>query len=82
MAYTGLPRPSTPTMYLADGAVQLRVTAVREAQGEIDATVEIGGAVASRQGLNIPGETAALPRVPDEDLEPRAHRSSASTSWR
>ena len=31
--------------------------------------VEIGGAVASRQGLNIPGETAALPSVPDEDLE-------------
>ncbi len=31
--------------------------------------VEVGGAVASRQGLNIPGETAALPSVPDEDLE-------------
>ena len=31
--------------------------------------VEIGGSVASRQGLNIPGETAALPSVPEEDLE-------------
>jgi pyruvate kinase len=56
-------------MYLADGAVRLRVTAVRAAEGEIDAVVEIGGAVASRQGLNIPGETAALPAVPEEDLE-------------
>jgi pyruvate kinase len=56
-------------MYLADGAVRLRVTAVRAADGEIDAEVEIGGSVASRQGLNIPGETAALPAVPDEDLE-------------
>ncbi len=56
-------------MYLADGAVRLRVTAVRAAEGEIDAEVEIGGSVASRQGLNIPGETAALPAVPDEDLE-------------
>jgi pyruvate kinase len=56
-------------MYLADGAVRLRVTAVRPGDGEIDAVVEIGGAVASRQGLNIPGETAALPAVPDEDLE-------------
>jgi pyruvate kinase len=56
-------------MYLADGAVRLRVNAVRPDDGEIDATVEIGGAVASRQGLNIPGETAALPSVPDEDLE-------------
>ncbi|MBE2320529.1 pyruvate kinase [Solirubrobacter sp. CPCC 204708] len=56
-------------MYLADGAVRLRVHAVRPEAGEIDATVEVGGAVASRQGLNIPGETAALPSVPVEDLE-------------
>ena len=56
-------------MYLADGSVRLRVTDVRADAGEIDATVEIGGAVASRQGLNIPGETAALPSVPVEDLE-------------
>jgi pyruvate kinase len=56
-------------MYLADGAVRLRVTSVRAEEGEIDAEVEIGGSVASRQGLNIPGETAALPAVPDEDLE-------------
>src|SRR3954465_8391052 len=56
-------------MYLADGAVRLRVTDVRAAEGEIDAEGEIGGSVASRQGLNIPGEAAALPSVPDEDLE-------------
>ena len=56
-------------MYLADGAVRLRINDVRPESGEIDAVVEIGGAVASRQGLNIPGETAALPAVPDEDLE-------------
>jgi pyruvate kinase len=55
-------------MYLADGAVRLRVNATRPGDGEIDAVVEVGGAVASRQGLNIPGETAALPAVPEEDL--------------
>ncbi len=44
-------------------------TATRPGDGEIDAEVEIGGAVASRQGLNIPGEAAALPAVPEEDLE-------------
>ena len=55
-------------MYLADGAVRLRVTASRPGDGEIDAVVEVGGSVASRQGLNIPGETAALPSVPEEDL--------------
>jgi pyruvate kinase len=56
-------------LYLADGAVRLRVTTTRPGDGEIDAEVEIGGAVASRQGLNIPGEAAALPAVPEEDLE-------------
>jgi pyruvate kinase len=56
-------------LYLADGAVRLRVTKTRPGEGEIDAEVEIGGAVASRQGLNIPGEAAALPSVPEEDLK-------------
>jgi pyruvate kinase len=56
-------------LYLADGAVRLRVTASRPGDGEIDAEVEIGGSVASRQGLNIPGEAAALPAVPEEDLK-------------
>jgi pyruvate kinase len=56
-------------VYLADGAVRLRVTSTRPGDGEIDAEVEVGGSVASRQGLNIPGETAALPSVPEEDLK-------------
>ncbi len=56
-------------IYLADGAVRLRITSTRPGDGEIDAIVEIGGSVASRQGLNIPGETAALPSVPEEDLD-------------
>jgi pyruvate kinase len=56
-------------LYLADGAVRLRTTAVREGDGEIDARVEVGGTVASRQGLNIPGPLDILPAVPEEDLE-------------
>jgi pyruvate kinase len=55
--------------YLADGAVRLRVRAVRPEVDELDAEVENGGAVASRQGLNIPGPAEALPAVPEEDLE-------------
>jgi pyruvate kinase len=55
-------------MYLADGAVRLKIAQTRGGVGEIDAVVEIGGSVASRQGLNIPGETAALPSVPEEDI--------------
>ncbi len=60
---------SGEVLYLADGAVRLRVTATRPGDGEIDAEVEVGGSVASRQGLNIPGEAASLPAVPEEDLK-------------
>ena len=56
-------------MYLADGAVRLKIERTRPGDGEIEAVVEVGGSVASRQGLNIPGETAALPSVPEEDLK-------------
>src|SRR5579872_7268003 len=47
-------------LYLADGSVRLRVVTVRAAECEVDAEVEVGGAVASRQGLNIPGPVANL----------------------
>ncbi len=56
-------------IYLADGAIRLRVQAVREGDGEVETAVEIGGAVSSRQGLNIPGSTRGLPAVPEEDLD-------------
>ncbi len=56
-------------IYLADGAIRLRVKTVREGDGEIETAVEIGGSVASRQGLNIPGSTRGLPAVPEEDLD-------------
>ena len=56
-------------IYLADGAIRLRVDGVRENDGEVETLVEIGGAVASRQGLNIPGSTQGLPALPEEDLD-------------
>ena len=56
-------------LYLADGAIRLRTQAVRAGDREVDALVEIGGAVASRQGVNLPNETTALPAVPEEDFE-------------
>jgi len=55
-------------MYLADGAVRLRVAAVRPGDAELDAEVEVGGAVASRQGLNVPGPLRELASVPEDDL--------------
>ncbi len=49
-------------LYLADGKLRLRVTAVRPELGEIDAAVEVGGPLASRQGVNVPGEASVLRR--------------------
>jgi pyruvate kinase len=63
-------------LYLADGSVRLRVVNVRPADGEVEAEIEIGGAVASRQGLNIPGPVASLPAVPEEDLHMLRHGES------
>ncbi len=56
-------------IYLADGAIRLRVKAIRRGEGEIDTAVEVGGSVATRQGLNIPGSTRGLQAVPEEDID-------------
>ncbi len=72
VSWGGLSRAVDPddVVYLADGAIRLRVTDVRDGDGEvIETAVEIGGSVASRQGLNIPGSTRGLPAVPEEDLD-------------
>jgi len=63
-------------LYLADGSVRLRVVDARTESSEVDAEVEVGGAVASRQGLNIPGPADGLPAVPEEDLELLHHGES------
>jgi pyruvate kinase len=55
-------------LYLADGAIRLRASAVRAGDSEFDADVEVGGVVSSRQGVNVPGEVDQLPSVPEEDL--------------
>ena len=56
-------------IYLADGAIRLRVGRRARRRGEVETAVEVGGSVASRQGLNIPGSTRGLQAVPEEDLD-------------
>ena len=56
-------------IYLADGAIRLRVNGVQGNDDEVKTLVEIGGAVVSRQGLNIPGSTRGLETLPEEDLD-------------
>src|SRR5256885_1148075 len=52
--------------YLADGAIRLRVDDVRD--GEVLTEVEVGGTLASRQGLSLPNVTTSLPAVSEDDL--------------
>ena len=54
-------------VYLADGSIQLRVIAPLD--GSVDAEVEVGGALASHQGLNLPGAETGLASVDSDDLE-------------
>ena len=69
VSWPGLADSLSPgdVVYLADGSVRLCVTAIRD--GEVDTSVEVGGGVSSRQGLNVPGELASLPAVAEDDLE-------------
>ena len=78
ISWAGLPDAIQPgaVMYLADGSVRLRAVDVRADSREVEAEIEIGGAVASRQGLNIPGPVEALPSVHEEDLEMLRHGES------
>ncbi|MEA2425567.1 MAG: pyruvate kinase, partial [Thermoleophilaceae bacterium] len=53
--------------YLADGAIRLRVKEISD--GDVVTEVEVGGSVASRQGINLPNVTVSLPAVSATDLE-------------
>jgi pyruvate kinase len=53
-------------VYLADGSIRLRVLAALN--DGVDTEVEVGGALASHQGLNLPGADTGLPSVDDDDI--------------
>jgi pyruvate kinase len=54
-------------VYLADGSIQLRVLGALD--DSVDTEVEVGGSLASHQGLNLPGADTGLPAVATDDLE-------------
>jgi pyruvate kinase len=53
-------------IYLADGRIRLRVES-KDAESA-DCRVEVGGPVASHQGLNLPGADVTLPSAGRDDL--------------
>ena len=68
VSWDGLPAAVSPggEIYMADGRIRLRVAAVED--GEVRSVVEVGGPVASHQGLNLPGADVQLPAAGREDL--------------
>jgi pyruvate kinase len=68
ISWAGLPEAMTEDeeIFLADGAVRLRVESITD--GAFVGVVESPGTVASRQGVNVPGELANLPSGPEDDL--------------
>ncbi len=78
VTWAGLAEALEPgeVLYLADGAVRLRVACADHQAAVVEADVEVGGSVASRQGMNIPGPVDGLPSVPEEDLALLAHGES------
>lgn len=69
VSWEGLPAAVSQgdEVYLADGRVRLRVLGA--SSGEVRCAVEVGGAVASHQGLNMPGTEMPLPSAGRSDLE-------------
>jgi pyruvate kinase len=59
-------KPGEP-VFLADGAIRLRVREVRDS--EVLCEVEVGGSVSSHKGMNLPGSDTGLPAVDEDDLE-------------
>ena len=64
--HDGLARDMQPgdRISLADGAVELRVTATRD---EVECEVVTGGVLRSHAGVNVPAERLSLPAITDRD---------------
>ncbi|MDB5027350.1 MAG: pyruvate kinase [Candidatus Eremiobacteraeota bacterium] len=69
VSYAGLPRDVEvgKRVYLADGAIALRVTAIDGPR--VETVVETGGDLRERQGMNYPDGTLELEAVTDRDIE-------------
>jgi pyruvate kinase len=69
VSYDALPSAVSPggEIYMADGRIRLRVLECGD--DEVRCTVEVGGRVASHQGVNLPGATVRLPAAGRTDLE-------------
>jgi pyruvate kinase len=79
--YVGLPHDVEvgKRIYLADGALALRIVSKTEEQ--IETTVEVGGDLRESQGINYPDGTLAIDAVTDRDFEHLAFGLEAGVDW-
>jgi len=68
-SYKDLPRDVSVghRIYLQDGAITLRITG--KTATTVETTIEFGGELRSKQGINYPDGTLDIPAVTDKDLE-------------
>ncbi len=68
VSWEGLPEAvkKGDVIYLADGRIRLRVSDVSPTS--VVTTVEVGGTVTSRQGMNLPSAEVKLPAISETDL--------------
>lgn len=69
ITYAGLPRDVLPgaTILLDDGLVALKVQHVTDT--DIVCTVQNGGAISDRKGVNVPGTKLSMPYISERDRE-------------
>ena len=81
VGYEGLPRDveAGRAIYLADGAIQLRI--VSTSDDRIETRVEVGGELRGQQGINYPDGTLAISAVTDRDFEHLAFGVSQNVDW-
>jgi pyruvate kinase len=81
VSYANLPADVTPgnRIYLADGSIGLRIVAVEG--HDVRTTVETGGDLRSRQGINYPDGTLQIDSVTDRDLEHLAFGIECGVDW-
>ncbi|GAC1537736.1 MAG: pyruvate kinase [Candidatus Velthaea sp.] len=81
VSYANLPRDVAQgkRIYLADGAIALRITSVNET--EVHTTVESGGVLRPTQGINYPDGTLDIAAVTDRDLEHLAFGVENDVDW-
>ncbi|GAC1597667.1 MAG: pyruvate kinase [Candidatus Velthaea sp.] len=81
VSYANLPRDVAQgkRIYLADGAIALRVVATSD--DRIETLVEVGGDLRSQQGINYPDGTLDIAAVTDRDLEHLAFGVENDVDW-